>query len=167
MLLRHGTKPATIFALALLACVDCFVPMLPTEVFVVALAILQPVRVMLIVMVFAASAGVSALLLSLVLSTFNEAAQWFGMQTLGTQWHQAMTALSAVGPGILVLAAVFPDSPRPSIAVLTFVGIEPIWIGLMVFTGKLMAGLNGVISGVQLFCTKAGSGPPEMAFLHK
>lgn len=137
LVLRRGSRPVTIFILALLACMDGFVPMLPAEVFVIALAILQPSRGKLIVMIFALSAGVSALLLSLLLHSFDDAAQWLGMQTFDAQWDQAKAILHAAGPGILVFASVFPDSPRPSIAVLTFSGIFPVCIGSMVFIGKL------------------------------
>jgi len=137
LVLSRGSQPATIFILALVACMDGFVPMLPAEVFVIALAILQPFRGRLIVVIFALSAGVSALLLSLVLNTFNDAAQWLGMQTFGAQWDQAKAILHTVGPGILIFASVFPDSPRPSIAVLTFSGVSPVWIGSMVLMGKL------------------------------
>ena len=110
--------------------------MLPAEVFVIALAILQPSHGKLIVMIFALSAGVSALLLSLLLHSFDDAAQWLGMQTFDAQWDQAKAILHAAGPGILVFASVFPDSPSPSIAVLTFSGISPVCIGSMVFIGK-------------------------------
>ena len=136
LVLRRGSQPVTIFILALLACMDGFVPMLPAEVFVIALAILQPSHGKLIVMIFALSAGVSALLLSLLLHSFDDAAQWLGMQTFDAQWDQAKAILHAAGPGILVFASVFPDSPRPSIAVLTFSGISPVCIGSMVFIGK-------------------------------
>ena len=98
LVLRRGSRPVTIFILALLACMDGFVPMLPAEVFVIALAILQPSRGKLIVMIFALSAGVSALLLSLLLHSFDDAAQWLGMQTFGAQWDQAKAILHATGP---------------------------------------------------------------------
>lgn len=147
LVVSRGTQPATIFLLALLACVDGFLPVLPAEVFVVTLAILQPLRPMLIVVVFALAAGVSALLLSLLLNTFNESANWLGMQTFGAQWDQAKAIINTVGPGILVFTSVFPDSPRPSIAVLTFSGIAPLYIASLVFMGKLIlyATLLGIV----------------------
>ena len=38
----------------------------------------------------------------------------------------------------MVFLSVFPDSPRPSIAVLALSGVAPEVIGLMVLTGKLV-----------------------------
>lgn len=52
--------------------------------------------------------------------------------------------LGAGQPGVL---AVFPDCPRTSIAALALSGVAPMWIGSMVFLGKLIlyAGLLGLM----------------------
>lgn len=137
-LLRHGTEPRTLVFLALLAVFDGFVPMLPAEFFVLALGILQPQRGKLIVLVFAVASALSALLLALLLGALSASAGWLGLQLLGAQWEQALTTVRAWGPATMVLLAVFPDTPRTSIAVLALSGVNPTSIGLMVFAGKLI-----------------------------
>jgi hypothetical protein len=137
-LLRHGTQPQTIFFLAALSVLDGFTPMLPAEAFVLALGILQPSMSKVIVLVFAVASALSALLLALVLGTLSSSAEWFGLQLLGAQWDQALAMVRTWGPASMVFLAVFPDSPRTSIAALALSGVAPVWIGLMVFMGKLM-----------------------------
>jgi hypothetical protein len=137
-LLRHGTELRTLVFLALLSVFDGFVPMLPAEVFVLALGILQPQRGKLIVLVFAVASALSALLLALLLGTLSASAEWLGLQLMGAQWDQALTTVRAWGPATLVLLAAFPDTPRTSIAVLALSGVTPAAIGLMVFAGKLV-----------------------------
>ena len=137
-MLRHGTEPSTLVFLALVSVFDGFVPMLPVEVFVLALGILQPQRGKLIVLVFAVASALSALLLALLLGTLSASAEWLGLQLMGAQWDQALTTVRAWGPATMVLLAVFPDTPRTSIAVLALSGVSPAAIGLMVFAGKLI-----------------------------
>jgi membrane protein YqaA with SNARE-associated domain len=136
-LLRHGTEPRALVVLALLSVFDGFVPMLPAEVFVLVLGILQPQRGKRIVLVFAVASALSALLLALLLGTLSAPAEWPGPH-MGAQWDQALTTLRAWGPATMVLLAVFPDTPRTSIAVLALSGVSPASIGLMVFAGKLV-----------------------------
>jgi len=137
-LLRHGTEPRALVFLALLSVFDGFVPMLPAEVFVLALGILQPQRGKVIVMVFAVASALSALLLALLLGTLSASAQWLGLQLIGAQWDQALATVRSWGPATMVLLSVFPDTPRSSIAVLALGGVPPALIGLMVFTGKVI-----------------------------
>jgi membrane protein YqaA with SNARE-associated domain len=140
-LLRHGTEPRALVVLALLSVFDGFVPMLPAEVFVLVLGILQPQRGKRIVLVFAVASALSALLLALLLGTLSAPAEWPGPHMdahMGAQWDQALTTLRAWGPATMVLLAVFPDTPRTSIAVLALSGVSPASIGLMVFAGKLV-----------------------------
>ncbi len=119
--------------------------MLPAEVLALVLAVLQPMRKVTIAFLFALSAGVSAWLLATVLGVVEESAQWLGMELLGDQWGRALALVQAWGPATLVLASVFPDSPRTSIAVLAIGGLPPLTIGLMVFVGKLI--LYGLLMG--------------------
>jgi hypothetical protein len=133
-LLRHGTEPRALVVLALLSVFDGFVPMLPAEVFVLVLGILQPQRGKRIVLVFAVASALSALLLALLLETLGTPAEWPGPH-MGAQWDQALTTLRAWGPATMVLLAVFPDTPRTSIAVLALSGVLP---ASMVFAGKLV-----------------------------
>jgi len=145
--LRHGTQPRTMFFLAALSVLDGFVPMLPAEVFVVALCILQPQRGKVIVMLFAVASALSALLLALLLGTLSSSAEWIGLQLLGAKWDQASSTIRTWGPVSMVFLSAFPDSPRTSIAALALSGVAPEAIGLMVFVGKLLlyAGLLGLM----------------------
>lgn len=146
-LLRHGTKPLTLFFLVAFSTLDGFVPMLPAEAFVVALGILQPQRGKLIVLLFSVASGLSALMLALLLGTLSSSAEWLGIQLMDSQWDEASSTIRTWGPASLVFLSVFPDSPRTSIAALALSGVAPKVIGLMVFTGKLFlyAGLLGLI----------------------
>lgn len=137
VMLRFGTKMYMIFVLATLALLDAFVPV-TANFFVLMLAILQPMRSKLIVFVFAVSAGVSSFLFSLILAEFTEFGQWFGIQVLGVQWEQAQEFVRNYGSSILIFLAIFPDIPRTSIAVILFSGVDPLWIGVMVFLGKVI-----------------------------
>ena len=137
-LLRHGAQPRTIFFLAAFSALDSFFPMLPAEVFVVALGILQPKKVKVIVLVFAMAAALSALLLALVLGTLSAPAESLGLQLMGAQWDQALAMVRTWGPASMVFLAAFPDSPRTSIAALALSGVAPLLICLMVFLGKLI-----------------------------
>ena len=146
-LLRHGTKPRTLFFLAAFSALDGFVPMLPAEAFVVALGILQPQRGKLIVLLFSVASGLSALMLALLLGTLSYSAEWLGLQLLGAQWDQASLIIRTWGPASMVFLSVFPDSPRTSIAALALSGVAPEVIGLMVLMGKfiLYSGLLGLM----------------------
>ena len=146
-LLRHGTQPRTMFFLAALSVLDGFVPMLPTEAFVVALCILQPQRGKVIVLLFALASGLSAFMLALLLGTLSSSAEWLGLQLLGAQWDQASSTVRTWGPASMVFLSVFPDTPRTSIAAIALSGVAPEVIGLMVFLGKLIlyAGLLGLM----------------------
>ena len=121
--------------------------MLPAEVFVVALGILQPKKVKVIVLVFAMAAALSALLLALVLGTLSASAERLGLQLMGAQWDQALAMVRTWGPASMMFLAAFPDSPRTSIAALALSGVAPLLICLMVFLGKLIlyAGLLGLM----------------------
>jgi len=65
---RRGSQPWLIAALALAACLDSLVPVLPAEVFAFALMVLQPSRRWRIAAGFAAAAAISALLLASMLN---------------------------------------------------------------------------------------------------
>ena len=146
-LLRYGTQPRTMFFLAALSVLDGFVPMLPTEAFVVVFGILQPQRGKVIVLLFALASGLSALILALLLGALSSSAEWLGLQLLGAQWDQASSTVRTWGPASMVFLSVFPDTPRTSIAAIALSGVAPEVIGLMVFLGKLIlyAGLLGLM----------------------
>jgi membrane protein YqaA with SNARE-associated domain len=137
-LLRHGTEPRTILFLAVFSVLDGFLPLLPAEVFVLSLCILQPKKGKLIVLVFAAASAWSAFLLALALGTLTTSAETLSQQLLGAQGPQALAIVRSWGPVSMVFFSIFPDSPRSSIALLALSGVAPASIGGMVFIGKLM-----------------------------
>ena len=137
-LLRHGTQPQTIFFLAVLSVLDSFLPVLPAELFVIALCILQPRQGKTIVLLFAASAAFSAFLLALALSTLSSSADAWSRQLLGTQGPETMAIVRDWGPASMVFFSIFPDTPRASIALLSLSGVTPFLIAGMVCIGKLM-----------------------------
>ena len=137
-LLRHGAEPKTIFFLSVFSILDGFVPMLPAEMFVLALCILQPQKGMRIVLVFAAASALSAFLLALGMGTLTASADTLSQKLLGSQGPQVLAMLRDSGPVSMVFFSVFPDSPRSAIALFALSGVSPESICTMVFIGKLM-----------------------------
>ncbi|MCF8148545.1 MAG: hypothetical protein K9J50_08320 [Sulfuritalea sp.] len=137
-LLRHGTEPITIFFLAVFSVLDGFLPMLPAEMFVIALCILQPQKGKVIVLVFALASASSAFLLAWGLGTLSTSAETMSQQLMGSQGPQVLATLRDWGPVSMGFFSVFPDSPRSSIALFALSGVPPGSIAGMVFIGKLM-----------------------------
>jgi membrane protein YqaA with SNARE-associated domain len=137
-LLRHGTEPKTIFLLAIFSVLDGFLPMLPAEMFVLALCVLQPQKGNFIVVVFAVASALSAFLLALGMGTLTASADSLSQKLMGSQGPQVLAMLREWGPVSMVFFSAFPDSPRSSIALFALSGVSPQSIGAMVFLGKLM-----------------------------
>jgi membrane protein YqaA with SNARE-associated domain len=137
-LLRHGSEPKTIFLLAVLSVLDGFLPMLPAEMFVLALCVLQPQKGKVIVVIFALASALSALLLALGMGTLTESAESLSQKLMGSQGPQVLAMLRDSGPVSMVFFSVFPDSPRSAIALFALSGVPPESICVMVFVGKLM-----------------------------
>jgi membrane protein YqaA with SNARE-associated domain len=137
-LLRHGSEPKTIFLLAVLSVLDGFLPMLPAEMFVLALCVLQPQKGKVIVVVFALASALSAFLLALGMGTLTASAESLSQKLMGSQGPQVLAMLRDSGPVSMVFFSVFPDSPRSAIALFALSGVSPKSIGAMVFVGKLM-----------------------------
>ena len=137
-LLRHGTEPKTIFLLVIFSILDGFLPMLPAEMFVLALCVLQPQKGKLIVLVFALASALSAFLLALGMGTLTASADSLSQKLMGAQGPQVLAMLRDWGPVSMVFFSVFPDSPRSSIALFALSGVSPKSIGAMVFIGKLI-----------------------------
>jgi len=115
--------------------------MMPAEFMAVALMILQPHRVVLVATTFAISAAVSAGLLATLIAGLAQATAWPGWiegERQGTGWAQALAWIESWGAPALGLAAIFPDSPRTSIAVAALAGFEPIRITIFVLAGKTL-----------------------------
>jgi membrane protein YqaA with SNARE-associated domain len=137
-LLRHGTEPKTIFFLAVFSVLDGFLPMLPAEMFVLALCVLQPQKGLRIVLVFAAASALSAFLLATGVGTLTASAESMSQKLMGSQGPQVLATMRDWGPVSMVFFSVFPDSPRSAIALFALSGVSPESIGAMVFIGKWM-----------------------------
>lgn len=116
-------------------------PMMPAEFMALALMILQPRRLVLVVTTFAISAAVSAGLLATLIAGLAQATAWptwIEGERQGTGWTHAVALIQSWGAPALGLAAIFPDSPRTSIAVAALAGFEPIRITIFVLAGKTL-----------------------------
>lgn len=136
--LRHGSEPKTIFLLAVFSILDGFLPMLPAEMFVLALCVLQPQKGKVIVLVFALASAWSAFLLALGMGTLTESAESLSQKLMGSQGPELLAAMRDWGPVSMVFFSVFPDSPRSAIALFALSGVSAESISAMVFIGKLM-----------------------------
>lgn len=140
-LLKHGQQPYAIWSLSALCILDGFLPMVPAEFIALALMILQPRREILIALVFSISAAVSAGLLAALVTGIAQATAlpgWLEGERQGAGWAQAVSIIQSWGAPALALAAVFPDSPRTSVAVAALAGFAPINITCLVLAGKLL-----------------------------
>lgn len=137
-LLCRGSEPQTIFLLAVFSVLDGFLPMLPAEIFVLSLCVLQPQKGKVIVVVFALASALSAFLLALGMGTLTASAESLSQKLMGSQGPQVLAMLRDSGPGSMVFFSVFPDSPRSAVALFALSGVSPESIGAMVFIGKLM-----------------------------
>ncbi len=145
-LLNHGQRPYAIWSLSAICTLDGFLPMVPAELMAFTLMILQPRRVFLVVSAFAISAAISAGLLATLVASFVEATAligWLERDRHSPGWSQVVSLIQTWGAPVLALAAVFPDSPRTSIAVAALAGFAPIEITAFVLAGKLL--LYGMI----------------------
>ncbi len=138
LLLCHGTEPKTIFWLAVFSVMDGFLPMLPAEMFVLALCVLQPQKGKVIVLAFAVASAWSAFLLALGMGTLTASAESLSQKLMGSQGPQVLAMLRDSGPVSMVFFSIFPDSPRSAIALFALSGVSPESIGAMVLIGKLM-----------------------------
>jgi len=138
LLLCHGTEPKTIFWLAVFSVMDGFLPMLPAEMFVLTLCVLQPQKGKVIVLAFAVASALSAFLLALGMGTLTASAESLSQKLMGSQGPQVLAMLRDSGPVSMVFFSIFPDSPRSAIALFALSGVSPESIGAMVFIGKLM-----------------------------
>ena len=140
-MLNHGQQPYAIWSLSAVCTLDGFLPMVPAELMAFVLMILQPRRVLFIVAAFAISAAISAGLLATLVASVVEATAltgWLENDRQSPGWTQAVSLIQTWGAPVLALAAVFPDSPRTSIAVAALAGLAPIEITTFVLAGKLL-----------------------------
>jgi membrane protein YqaA with SNARE-associated domain len=140
-LLKHGQQPYAIWSLSALCILDGFLPMVPAEFIALALMILQPRRMLLVAFAFAVSAATSAGLLATLVAGVAKATAltgWLAGEHQSAAWAQAVSLIQRWGAPALAVAAVFPDSPRTSIAVAALAGLAPIDITRFVLLGKLL-----------------------------
>lgn len=168
--LRHGSRPGTLYALAALSVLDGFLPMLPAEMFVLALCVLQPHKGKVTVLLFAAASALSAFLLALGMGTLSTSAHDLSQKLMGAQGPEALAMVREWGPVSLVFFSVFPDSPRSWIALLALSGSAPETIAGMVFIGKglLYASLLGLIHHLPSRVGRwRGAGPAWLRWLQR
>jgi membrane protein YqaA with SNARE-associated domain len=140
-MLRHGQQPYAIWYLATLCTFDGFLPMVPAELIALALMILQPRRLLLVAIAFAVSAATSAGLLATLVASVSDVTtftSWLTAERQNTPWAHAVSLIQNWGAPVLTMVAVFPDSPRTTIAVAALAGLAPIDITAFVFLGKLL-----------------------------
>ena len=140
-MLRHGQQPYAIWYLSTLCTFDGFLPMVPAEFIALALMILQPRRILIVAIAFAVSAATSAGLLATLVANVSDATtltNWLSAERQNTPWAHAVSLVQKWGAPVLALAAVFPDSPRTTIAVAALAGLAPIDITVFVLVGKLL-----------------------------
>jgi membrane protein YqaA with SNARE-associated domain len=140
-LLKNGQRAHAIWFLSGLCVLDGMLPMVPAEFMALALMILQPQRLILVATVFAISAAVSAGLLATLVASLAQATSWLGWldsERQGPGWAQSVAWIQSWGAPAIGLAAIFPDSPRTSIAAAALAGLEPIRITIFVLAGKAL-----------------------------
>jgi len=152
---RKGRRPWLVAILALAACTDSLMPVLPAELFAFALMVLQPERRLVIALGFALASATSAVLLA---GALGGAFAWLGLGTLmdtppetgeapkgdfreasGDFAILAQTLLREGGlPALWMLAllSTFPDTPRAAVALATLLGLAPSGIFAAVLAGK-------------------------------
>lgn len=140
-LMIHGQKPYAICFLAALAMLDAVLPVMPAEFLALSLMILQPHRGFIIAISFACAAAASAGLLATLVTGIaqqTELAAWLEKERQAAAWAQAMSLIKDWGGPALALAAIFPDSPRTSVAAAALGGLSLLSISSFVLAGKLL-----------------------------
>jgi membrane protein YqaA with SNARE-associated domain len=182
---RSG-QPWLIAPLALAACIDSLVPILPAEVFAFALMVLQPQHRWRIAAGFAAAAATSALLLASVL---NGALVGLGISVPSAELLSAKPGapsgdFTSTGPGdlvaqsvdrahsllreaglpalaVLATLSIFPDTPRASVALATLLRVPAGDIFAAVLAGKTLLYLAMLVATEALLPLRARRDPPR------
>jgi len=138
---RQGRKLSAIPALAVVSVGDFFIPALPTQSSVMLLGLLQPKRILLIALAFAAAAaagsGLIALLSQLVAGYLGELTPQPGSAGYET-FYQWQTLIQQHGLMFLFLLCFLPTPPRITVALALLSGLSGLSVMLTVFTGKLI-----------------------------
>jgi membrane protein YqaA with SNARE-associated domain len=138
-LLRNGRQARAIWLLSGLCTLDGVLPTMPAEFMAAALMILQPHRLVVIALAFTLAAAASAGLLAAFVASVARAASWpswLDSERLGPGWTQSVSLIQDWGAPVLAVAAVFPDSPRTTVAVAALAGLSPLHIAAFVLVGK-------------------------------
>jgi membrane protein YqaA with SNARE-associated domain len=135
---RHGGRPRTAVALALVSVGDVLLPALPTQTSVIALGLLQPQRAFAIALGFAAAAATGALLIAGLLHFVAPFAQSLAQASLGEDWRRIAEGIRAYGVWAVLLASIFPTPPRTVIAASLLSGVPTLAVAAAVFCGKAL-----------------------------
>ena len=135
--IRVARSPYAVLPFAILAITDSVLPLLPAELMVITLMIMQPRFRPAIVAGFALASAASAVLLALLV---QEASTYVLELNPGLAEGLEKASPLIVDGGAVALAvlSVFPDSPRASIAAAASLGVSPTSIFVAVLVGKLM-----------------------------
>jgi len=136
LFVAYGRHPFAVLPFALLAAADSLLPVMPAEFMAIGLMVLQPQRAFLVAGAFLAAAAASAFLFALLLVQLG-ASELAAHPALGAPGvDQAVEMVRRFGAPAIAGAAIFPDSPRTTVAVASVAGIPPWEIGMMVLIGK-------------------------------
>ncbi len=149
---RH---PYAVLPFGLLAVTDSVIPLLPAELMVITLMIAQPRFRVWIGAGFALASAVSAVILALLI----QEAWTYVLQLnpgLGDGIESSSPLIVDGGAAALAVLAVFPDSPRASIAAAATLGVSPVAIFVAVLLGKTMmyAGLGYLLHRLPQMITR-------------
>lgn len=133
---RAGTRRRTLAGFAALSVGDFFVPALPTQTAVIALALLQPARAVAIVVGFSLAAGCGALLMAALVAGLAGDASALVADAAPEAWQRARDLLRAHGAWIVFAASVFPTPPRLLVAAALLAGTPALAIAAAVAGGK-------------------------------
>ncbi len=140
-LVLHGRRRYSIFALSGVSVGDFFVPALPTQTSVMALALLQPKRALLIVASFSLAAVVGAAILATLLlsvESYISSVQPATTSEIYEEWLWIQEFIKNYGLWGLLAFSMLPTPPRLMIATTVLAGFAFPLILATVFLGKVI-----------------------------
>ena len=137
-LIAGGTRRRALAGFAALSVGDFFIPALPTQTAVIALALLQPRRAAWIIGGFATAAAAGALLMAALVAGIDGYAQSVVNDLAPDAWAEAGGLLRRHGTWILLAASIFPTPPRVLVIAALLAGTPAMAVAGAVFAGKAL-----------------------------
>ncbi len=134
----QGARRRAIAALSLVSVGDFFVPALPSQSSVLALALMQPQRAWLIIMTFALAAVTGAGILVGLLHFAVPWAEQFDAAHQGDNWGVMVEFVRQYGVYAVFVASMLPPPPRLLTAAAILSGAPASAVLVAVFCGKLI-----------------------------